>query len=305
MANAIPVFADIDPETYCIDPARVEEAITGKTKVIIPVHIGGCPADMDRIMTVAENHGLKVVEDAAQAHGAQFREKMVGSIGHMGCFSFQSSKNVTSGEGGIILTNDRKLYELCWSLHNCGRTMQGAWYEHHLLGGNYRMTEFQAALLLVQLGKLEEQTLRRNENGLYLSEKLSGIDGIKPQRRDERVVSHAYHLFIFRYDADGFDGLPRSRFIEALKAEGIPCSPGYGIPLHRMPFLETVRRCPLSCPYYGEAPDYKAISLPVTEKACLEEGVWLGQSMLLGTKEDMDDIVHAILKVKENVAELL
>jgi dTDP-4-amino-4,6-dideoxygalactose transaminase len=302
--NACPVFVDIDPETYNIDPRKVEEAITDKTKAIIPVHIGGCPADMDAIMDVARKHGLKVIEDAAQAHAAEWKGRKVGAIGDLGTFSFQSSKNITSGEGGIILTNDRNLYELAWSYHNCGRRKEEAWYRHFILGGNYRMTEFQAAILLAQLGRVEEQTKRRNENALYLSKRLSEIPGIRPLKRDPRVTSHAYHLYIFRYDAREFEGLPRERFIQALNAEGIPCSPGY-TPLYRMPFFESIGRCPLSCPYHGRKIDYASLSLPVTERACNEEAVWLKQSIFLGTKEDMDDIVGAVWKIRENVEELM
>ena len=221
----------------------------------------------------------------------------------MGAFSFQSSKNVTSGEGGIILTNDRKLHELCWSYHNCGRHMEGAWYEHYLLGGNYRITEFQAAILLVQLERLEEQTKTRNENASYLSKRLSQIEGITPQKRDARVTTHAYHLYIFRYASGKFQGLPRSKFLEALRAEGVPCSPGY-LPLYKLPFIESTR-VKESQRFHEEEVDYSTLTLPVTEKACYEEGVWFTQRMLLGTKEDMDDIAKAITKIKENVGELL
>lgn len=301
--NATPIFADIDPETYCIDPDKIEEVITKKTKAIIPVHIGGCPADMDRIMEIAQEHELVVIEDCAQAHAAEWRGTKVGTIGDMGAFSFQSSKNVTSGEGGIILTNDRKLYELCWSYHNCGRHLEGAWYEHYLLGGNYRMTEFQAAILLVQLERLKEQTKTRNENASYLSKRLFQIEGITPQKRDPRVTTHAYHLYIFRYDSEKFQGLPRSEFLEALRAEGIPCSKGY-LPLYKLPFIESTR-VKESQRFHEEEVDYSKLALPVTERACYEEGVWFNQRMLLGTKEDMDDIANAITKIKENVGELL
>ena len=303
--NAIPIFVDIDPETYCIDPDEIEKAITDRTKAVIPVHIGGCPADMDRIVEIAEEHDLYVIEDAAQAHAAEWRGRKVGAIGDMGCFSFQSSKNVTSGEGGIILTNSQELYEKLWSLHNCGRQRNKPWYIHYILGGNYRMTEFQAAILLAQLKRLNEQTIKRNENAEYLSKRLEEIGGVEPQRRDPRVTKHAYHLFIFRYDEKEFKGLPRDRFIEALKAEGIPCSPGYTTPLHRMPFLKSIGKCPLSCPLYGKSINYSDVRLPVTERACSREAVWFKQSTLLGTKEDMDDIVRAVKKIKDNIDELL
>lgn len=298
--NALPVFVDIEPETYCINPEKVEDAVTEKTKAVIPVHMAGHPADMDRITEIAQEHNLAVIEDAAQAHGARWRGKRVGSIGDMGIFSFQSSKNMTSGEGGIILTNDRRLHELCWSYHNCGRRMGGAWYEHHLLGGNYRITEFQAAVLLAQLERLEEQREIRTQNASYLSKKLSKIGGVRPLRRDPRVTTHSYHLYIFRYDAEKFDGLSRKKFIEALQAEGIPCDPGYR-PLSQMPCVKKTKKSPLFRRLYGKRAPYSEMYLPITEKACREQAIWLKQNMLLGTKEDMDDIVNAITKIKESL----
>lgn len=300
LVNAIPIFADIDPETYNIDPNEIEKNITERTKAIIPVHIGGCPADMDAIMDIAKRHNLIVIEDCAQAHSAEWKGKKVGSIGDMGCFSFQSSKNLCAGEGGIITTNNQELGDKCWSFHNCGRVRQGAWYEHPLLGSNLRMTEWQAGILLSQMKRLDEQTKIRNENALYLDKKLSEIEGIKPQRRDERVTTHAYHLYIFRYDASKFNNVPRARFLQALSAEGIPCSSGYN-PLYKDDlFKAPIERCPLSCGYYKGKVDYAKVECPVTEKVCREEGVWFFQNMFLGDKSDMDDIVNAIKKIKAN-----
>ncbi len=303
--NALPVFADINPATYMLDPKSVKEAITDKTKAILPVHIAGCPADMDGIMHVAQENGLKVLEDACQAWGAEWKGRRVGTIGDVGVFSFQSSKNITSGEGGMIVTNDRQMYELCWSYHNCGRLPKGAWYQHELLGFNYRMTEFQAAVLSVQLSRLDEQLKTRNENALYLSRKLAEIGGVEPLRRSADVTRHAYHLYIFSYNKAEFEGLPRNKFIEALNAEGVPCSPGYATPLYRQGSMLKLARDPLYSQLYGDKADYSRVKLPVTEKACGEEGVWFKQNMLLGTKEDMDDIVNAIAKIKENAAELV
>ena len=178
--NAIPVFCDIDPHTYCLSPADLERALTQRTRAIIPVHFAGQSAQMDVIMPLAEKHNLVVIEDAAHAHGAEFEGQRLGSIGDFGCFSFQASKNLTAGEGGIILTNEERYERLCRALHTCGRYPEGQWYEHFLPGGNYRLTEFQAALLLSQLARLENQTVRRNTNGLYLNERLSEIPGIQP-----------------------------------------------------------------------------------------------------------------------------
>jgi len=301
--NALPVFVDIDPSTYTLDARGVEKSITDKTKAIMPVHIGGCPADMDNILKIARGNGLKVIEDACQAWGAEWRSKRVGALGDLGAFSFQSSKNITCGEGGIVIANDRELYELGWSYHNCGRNMGGAWYQHDVLGFNFRMTEFQAAILLVQLTRLDEQTRTRNENSLYLSQELAKIKGIEPLKRSPEITSHSYHLYIFKYDKEEFEGLPRGKFIEALRAEGIPCSSGY-VPLYKELFMLNLAQDSLLHRLYGEKIDYSKVKLPVTERACYDEGVWFFQNMLLGTKEDMDDIINAILKIKENATEL-
>mgnify|MGYP001566279922 CR=1 FL=1 len=309
LVNAIPIFVDIDSETYNINPTRIEEAITNKTKAIIPVHFGGYPADMDRIIRIARKHNLVVIEDAAHAHGAIWKGKKVGAIGDMGTFSFQESKNISSGEGGIVLTNDKDLAEKCFSLMSFGRMKGGLFYTHHILGWNYRMTEFQGAILGAQLERLEEQTNRREKNANYLSEHLRGIKGLSLLKRDDpRVTRRAYHIYIFKYDKSSFNGVPRERFIEALKGEGIPCASGYPIPLYKNPmFLEKKfwhRGCPLSCPFYGKELDYSKVNCPVAEKACYEEAVFLTQNLLLGTKEDMKNIVRAIKKVVGNIDEL-
>lgn len=302
--GAIPVFVDIDSDTYNLDPAKVEAHITDKTKAIMAVHIAGCPADMDGIMALARKHSLKVVEDAAQAHGAAWKGQRVGAIGDAGTFSFQASKNLTAGEGGIVVTNNPDVYARAWSLHNCGRVPEGQWYEHRILGTNARMTEFQAAILLAQMERLEEQTSTRNENALYLSQMLAEIDGIRPLKRDPRVTTHAYHLYIFRYDSEAFGGVPRQRFIEALNAEGIPCGAGY-VPLYKeQMFYVEPDGCPMGCAFYGRTMDYSKVSCPVTEHACKNESVWLFQTMFLGDKRDMEDIASAVRKIRENVHEL-
>jgi dTDP-4-amino-4,6-dideoxygalactose transaminase len=295
LVGATPVFVDIDPNTYNIDPEKVEQAITTKTKAIIPVHIGGCPSNMDKILAIARKYNLLVIEDAAQAHGAEWKGKKVGSLGDIATFSFQASKNINAGEGGIIVTNNKKFADLSWSLMNVGRVKTGGWYDHPILGWNYRMTEFQAAILLVQLERIEEQMRTREENAKYLTEQLKKIEGISPLVPDDGVTRHAYHLYIFRYNKDAFKGLRREEFLKALNAEGIPASSGY-VPLYKFPAIT-------QWPYNERK--YNDLYLPVTEKACFEEGVWLTQNILLGTKEDMDDIVEAINKIKENVDELI
>ena len=302
MAGAIPVFVDVDPGTYNLDPARIEEAITPRTRAIIPVHIGGCPADLDRILEIARRHNLMVIEDACQAHGAAWKGRRVGAIADLGCFSFQSSKNLNAGEGGMIVTDDPGLADRCWSVHNCGRVREGAWYQHEVLGGNFRMTQWQAGMLVAQLRNFEEHASKREENGLYLSERLSEIGGFEPNRRDPQVTQHGYHLFISRYNQAAFHDVPRAQFLAALQAEGIPCSAGY-IPLYRMNAIKDgIARLKR---FSGDPKTADALpDCPAAERACFEEGVWFGQSMLLGTQQDMNDIVDAVLKVKLNIDEL-
>lgn len=302
--NAIPVFVDIEPDTFNIDPEKIEGAITGKTKAILPVHIGGRPANMSEIMKIAEKHGLHVIEDACQAWGSEWMGRRVGSFGDFGCFSFQSTKNITSGEGGIIITDDDELYVKAWSLHNCGRLPERAWYAHYLPGTNYRMTEFQAAILLVQLKRFDNHTRKRAKNAEYLNSKLSKIDGLKPLKTDDRITRHAWHLYMFRYDPEAFGGLSKADFANAMRAEGIPVSVGYSKPVYKEPYLDYFKKCPLSCPSYGRVMDYSKLKLTVAEKACYREGLWLPQNVLLGSKKDMDDIIAAFEKIKSNVDEL-
>jgi dTDP-4-amino-4,6-dideoxygalactose transaminase len=296
-ANAVPVFADIDLETFNLDPAAVEASITPRTRAIMPVHMAGQPADMDAIMAIAQKHKLVVIEDAAHAHGARYKNRPAGSIGQMGSFSFQSSKNLTSGEGGIVVTSDDKLAAACRSIHNCGRIEGGLWYEHHVMSGNYRLGEFQGAILNAQLDRLEDQTKTRDRNGQYLAAKLSRIPGIFPQRRPADCMRHSYHLFLFRIDANAF-GAPRAAILKALEAEGIPVCGGYALPLYRQPlFLNKAFG-----PYLTQASprlDYSKVFCPNCERICAEQGAWFEQSLFLGKQSDMDDIARAFEKIYE------
>ena len=304
LVGAVPVFVDVDPGNYCIDPAAVEAAVTERTRAVIAVHFAGHPADLDALGRLCQARGLRLIEDAAQAHCAEWRNRRVGAIGDLGTFSFQASKNLNSGEGGFILSDDEDLAEAAWSIHNCGRSRTGAWYEHPLVGGNYRMTEFQAALLLSQMRNLEAQTRRRSHNGGLLRQRLSEIEGIRPLDVDARVSCHAYHLFVFRYDAAAFGGVPRARFLEALGAEGIPCASGYR-PLYGEPaFQARFRDYPLDSPAFGGRPDYTKVHHPVTERICAGEAVWLTQNLLLGSEEDTVGIAEAVAKIQQQARQL-
>ena len=300
--GAVPVFVDIDLDTYNLDPTLIEAAITPRTKAIVPVHLAGRPVDMDAIMDVARRHGLRVLEDACQAWGAEWRSRRVGAIGDLGTFSFQSSKNVSAGEGGMVITNDEALGELCWSLHNVGRIRQGAWYQHEIIGGNLRMSEWQAAILLAQLERLPEHATRRAANARYLSEALSEASGVTPLPFDERITAHAHHLFICRYDPMAFGGRSRDEFVAALRAEGIEtASVGYLLPLNRN---TAIRR---SAGANARAIGYEWPSaadglpeLPICPNAdwATQHTFWLAQNTLLGDRADMESIVAAIRKIR-------
>lgn len=296
-ANATPVFADIELETFNIDPRAIEAAITPRTKAIIPVHMGGLPADMDAILDIARRHRLAVIEDAAHAHGAEYRGRRVGAIGHMGSFSFQSTKNLNSGEGGIVTTSDDRLAEACRSIHNCGRAPGRPWYEHHMIAGNYRLSEFQGAILNAQFGRLEEQCRVRERNGTYLAGLLSRLPGIIPQTRDPRCTRHGYHLFLLRLDP-AILGVSREAFLNALAAEGVPICAGYPWPLYRQPLFQRRAFGPFSACARGM--DYGRVCCPACERICYEQGAWMEQRLLLGPQDDMDDIARAFQKVYEN-----
>lgn len=294
-ANCVPVFVDIDPDTYNLDPSKIEEAITSRTKAIIPVHFAGQACNMDEIMRIATKHNLFVLEDAAHGHGGEYKGKKLGSIGHAGSFSFQSSKNLNAGEGGIVITNDEPLYDMMNSLRNVGRVKGGQWYEHHYAGCNYRITQFQAALLSSQLKRLDDQTRTRDTNGRYLSNLLEQIDGISPLARGRGEILHTYHLFIFRYDKTKFNGLSKQKFCELLAAEGVPAFMGYPKPIYEQPLFQEKQ---FMCYAIPDSVDYTRVSCPVAEYACYHEAVWILQHAMLGSKEDMEQFAEAIRKIQ-------
>jgi len=303
--HALPIFVDTDPETFQIDARKLEAAITDRTACIMPVHLGGSAADLDAILDIARKHKLPVVEDACQAHLAEWRGKKVSTLGDLGCFSFQASKNLNSGEGGAILTSNDELYAQCRSFQNNGRGHSDAGFSYVRNGSNLRMTEFQAALLLQQLTRLDDQSRRREQNAAYLTEMLREIPGIAPARTYDGCTRNAYHLYMFRYDGSQFDGLARSRFIDALNAEGVPSSGGYQ-PLYREPFLKNTLQ---SRPYQAIYPPQRIstylerIHCPANDRLC-EVAVWLTQTMLLGPRSDMDQIAEAVRKIKNHAGKL-
>jgi len=248
-------------------------------------------------MSIARKRKLLVIEDAAHAHGASDRNRPAGSLGHLASFSFQSTKNLTCGEGGLITTNDAPLAAACRSLHNCGRVPAGAWYEHEVIAGNYRLGEFQGAVLNAQLDRLQGQANTRDRNGRYLAGRLSTLPGLYPQQRPDTCTRHAYHLFMLRIVGPEF-GAPRAAIVQALKAEGVPCSPGYAFSLHRQAAFRRQAFGPY-LPALVDRLDYERVQCPNSDLICREQGLWLEQAMMLGLRRDMDDIYHAFEKVHE------
>ena len=306
---ALPIFVDSDLESFQIDATKIEPAITKDTKVILPVHIGGSPADLDTILAVAGKHKIPVVEDACQAHLAEWRGRKVGTFGLAGCFSFQASKNLNSGEGGAVLTNDDEFAEICYNFHNQGRARQATGYNFTYSGtrgSNLRLCEFQGDLLIAQMTRLIEQSNRRKENALYLTKLLNEIPGIKPAKLYEGATRSAYHLYMFRYDEAQFAGLDRSKFLAALSAEGVPCSAGYGA-MNRDDYVSGLASNKHFLKLYGEK-RLKAWldrnhSLSQNDKLC-EQAVWFTQNMLLAERGKMDQIAEAIRKIQSHAGEL-
>src|SRR5262249_32608304 len=231
--GAVPVFVDVRPETYCIDVAAAEAAVTPRTRAILPVHLAMSMADMDAVAALAAKRRLVVVEDCAHAHGAAWRGQGAGSLGDAGAFSLQTSKLVTTGEGGLVTTSDDRLLEAALSYVNCGRASQADRFGQRLLGFNYRMTELQAALLIGQIERLPGQTARRAARAARLAEGLRAQPGITLLARDERQTTQAFYHFVFKYDASVYGGAPRDRFVAALEAEGIPCDGLFYEPVYK------------------------------------------------------------------------
>lgn len=300
-AGAIPVIVDVSPDTYCIDPAAVEKAITSRTRAIIPVHLGAQMADMDAIMAIAEKHHLIVIEDCAHAHGAKWRDQGAGTIGHFGSFSLQSSKILTTGEGGILLCRTEELAAKAASIIDCGRPHdpEGRIYT---MGSNYRMTEFQAALGIVALERFPEQLRQRDEMAGYLEESLSEVPGVRLLKRDLRHTRRSFYRYVFAIDPGVF-GADHDVVCAALAAEGISCWVGYEA-MHRYDLFQP-QRSKLAVPNaFPEYFQFEKMNFPVAERACEHEAVWLDESIFRGGKQAIEDTVMALRKLIENRAEL-
>ena len=308
MNKALPVFVDTDPETFLINTSKIEERITDRTSAILPVHIYGLPVDMDKVNEVAKKHNLKVVEDACQAWLGEYKGKKLGTLGDLGCFSFQNSKNLPTGEGGAVVGNNDEMMDRCFSFHNCGRPFGSVQRttDYPIRGSNRRMQQIQAITLLSQMNRIEKDADVRLENAKYLDKRLSDIPGIIPAKLVAENSRSAYHFYPFRFISEKFGNVSRAKFIEALRAEGVPCNAGYG-QQNKDGLIEEA----LNSKGYKRLFSEKRLNqwreenvLPGNDKLA-REAVTFTQNILLGTKSDMDDIVNAVTKIYENRKSLL
>jgi dTDP-4-amino-4,6-dideoxygalactose transaminase len=278
--GATPVFVDIEPLSFNMDPERAAAAITPLTKAIIAVHFGGAIADMDRLAPLAADRGLALIEDAAHAHGSEWKGRRAGSLALAGSFSFQNSKVMTAGEGGMLTTNDAAFAERTWSIMDQGRKPDGGWFHHYLLGSNYRITGLQAAVLLAQLERLPEQNCRRTRNAALLRAELADVPGLAFQAVPKQQNANSWYLLLGRIDAQRM-GRTRDEFHRALTAQGVPCTPFYPHPLYGNPLYREggcrVQPCPVA-------------------EACIGDAFWLPHRALLGDAETTREVADAIRK---------
>jgi dTDP-4-amino-4,6-dideoxygalactose transaminase len=298
--GAVPVFADVDPDTYCLDVESARRAITPRTRAVIPVHLAMRFVEMDKLLDLAAERDLLVIEDCAHAHGGQYQGRGAGSIGDLGCFSFQSSKLVTCGEGGIVITSRLDCFEMVQSLTNCGRASVTDQFKRRPVGSNYRITEFQAALLLGQLEALPALAEKRAHHAALLTQALAGLDGIRPLPPQPGLTRDTIYNYVFQYRPPDAR-VSRDAFVAALEAEGIPCDGRFYEAVYRsdlfpasaedFPQLQLDRDRPI---------DYRQYCCPVAERAAYQESVWLPQFLLIGDEQDVEDIARAVVKVMAN-----
>jgi len=303
-AGAMPVMVDVSPDTYCIDAKLAEAAITPRTKAIIAVHMGGHPADLDVLTELAKRKGIVLIEDCSHAHGSEWKDKRIGSHGTAGTFSFQASKLMTAGEGGVILSNDDAFEKQARSVHDCGR-MPGEWfYCHFVNSSNYRLSEWQGALLTVQLSRLDSQTRRRHRNARLLDKLLAEIPGVTPQKLDPRCTRNGHYAYVFHIDSKQFAGASTKELIKAMNAEGIPDQASYP-PVHALHVFQNgeyrKRLCGLQA---AESHAFLRAAYPNTHRAAFET-IWIPQQALLGDENDMHEIAAAWRKIQQYAKELV
>jgi dTDP-4-amino-4,6-dideoxygalactose transaminase len=301
MVGARPVLVDVDLDTGCLDVDAAAAAITPATAAILPVHIAGHPADMDRLVELVDAHGLALVEDCAHAHGSRWRGRMVGTFGDAGTYSFQASKLMTAGEGGAVVARSADVASAIRSFSDCGRRPGEWFYSHYVLGGNYRMTEWQGAVLLAQLGRFEEQAARRDSNSRLLNAELAAIPGVYPQRRDERCDRQGNYCYVVRIDPDEF-GADRESVRLALGAEGIPLTMAYP-PLHHLDVFRDPDGFAPRIRDRAGMQDFANLSLPRAEQLAANT-LWFNTSVLMGRRDDALDVVAAVEKVHRHASDL-
>ena len=292
MCGAIPVFVDVDPNTYCMLPYAFEKAITKKTKAVIPVHIAGHACEMDEICNIARKHNIKVIEDSAHGHGGEWKKNRLGSMGDIGIFSFQNGKLMTCGEGGCIVTNDSEIYEKAYLIHGVGRPKNDKYYNHLVMGTTCRMSEFHAAVLLAQMERINIMNKLRETNAAYLDNLLEGFKGIKSQGRnkDANIVTH--YMYMFYYDSLFFHNMTREKFVEALNAEGIPAFIAFPV-ISDTEFFRKQKFCKRIKHY-----DYTKEANLCNARLIAEKGVWLPHYTLEGSNSDLEDIVGSLRKIQ-------
>lgn len=309
-AGAVPVFVDVDPRTYTIDPQAVSAAITPRTRCLAPVDYGGLPCDYDALIAIGKRHAIPIVADCAHAHGTRWRGRGVGALTELGTFSFQMGKTLTTGEGGMVLTDDQALAEKAYSYHHIGRIKGRPFYEHHVPSSNLRMTEWQGAIGLAQLARLQEQTETRERHAAILAGGLAqrrrdGI-GVAPLFRDERVTRWGFYFWHFKFLPQLWDGVTRDTFLKALRAEGVPCGTGHTQPLYQNPLFRDTEHAfgrtgfPLRGGPYGGTMDYSSVVCPEAERIYRTEAVVLAHPLFLGGPADMEAILGAIDKLWVN-----
>ncbi|MES2378862.1 MAG: DegT/DnrJ/EryC1/StrS family aminotransferase [Bacteroidota bacterium] len=298
-SRALAVMADLDPASYQLDPKSVEKLVNKNTKAIMPVHMMGMPADMDAIMAIAKKHNLYVIEDACQANFARYRDKQLGTIGDLGCFSFQASKQISCGEGGAIIGNDETLMDKVYTVQNHGTNRKGS---NVTIGPKYRMNELEGSILMGQISGAKDRFIKRNENAKYLTDKLKGIPGLVPQKQYAGTESSGYYLYAMSYKKEHFNNADRAKFIKAVTAEGVPVS-GYIKGMHTEPWVEHILALREYKEMYSSSriKQYReSLTLPNCDLVGQEMLTLGGSAQLLGSKADMDDIANALIKVHEN-----
>lgn len=306
--NATPIFVDVDPRNYTIDPEAIAAALSPQTRAIIAVDYGGLPCDMDALNELGKRHGISIVSDCAHSHGSRWKGVGTGSLGDVGTFSFQMGKTLTTGEGGMVVTNNPELAERIYSYHHIGRSREMASGQPHSPVTNLRMTEWQGAIGLAQLSRFEEQIQLREQNATYLANALETIPGVAPLWRDPRVTRWGFYFWHFKFLPDCWQGVTCAQFRRALTAEGVPCGTGHTEPLYQHPLFADRKsgriahqvatdRC-------AKPVDYVKMDCPEVERIYATEACSLSHQFFLGARDDMDRIIASISKLWKHQAEL-